>query len=88
MSATRRQFLKAGAIAAVAGGSALALRVPLFREKPGAGGSRFAPNQWLRVDADGSVTLIIGKSEMGQGVRTALAMLVAEELEADWKTIA
>ena len=47
----------------------------------------FKPNAWIRIDADGSVTLTIGKSEMGQGVRTSLAMLLAEELEADWSRI-
>ncbi|MGI9086578.1 MAG: molybdopterin cofactor-binding domain-containing protein [Chthoniobacterales bacterium] len=49
--------------------------------------ARFAPNSWVRIDADGSVFLTIGRSEMGQGVRTSLAMLMAEELEADWSRI-
>ena len=39
------------------------------------------------MDGDGSVTLTIGKSEMGQGVRTSLAMILADELEADWSRI-
>lgn len=42
---------------------------------------RFAPNPWVRIAADGTVTLIVDRSEMGQGVVTSLAMLVAEELE-------
>jgi len=42
---------------------------------------RFAPNPWVRVARDGTVTVIIDRSEMGQGVVTSLAMLVAEELE-------
>jgi isoquinoline 1-oxidoreductase beta subunit len=53
------------------------------KEAPG----HFKPNGWVRVDADGSVTLTIGKSEMGQGVRTSLAMILADELEADWSRI-
>lgn len=49
--------------------------------------ARFKPNGWVRIDGDGTVTLTIGKSEMGQGVRTALAMILADELEADWSRI-
>ena len=48
---------------------------------------QFHPNGWLRIGTDGSVTLTIGKSEMGQGVRTSLAMILADELEADWAHI-
>jgi isoquinoline 1-oxidoreductase beta subunit len=52
-----------------------------------ASGQAFSPNGWIKIDIDGAVTLTIGKSEMGQGVRTSLAMLLAEELEADWERI-
>jgi len=45
------------------------------------GQGRFAPNPWVRIARDGMVTVIIDRSEMGQGVVTSLAMLVAEELE-------
>jgi isoquinoline 1-oxidoreductase beta subunit len=48
---------------------------------------QFNPNGWLRIGTDGGVTLTIGKSEMGQGVRTSLAMILADELEADWAHI-
>jgi len=47
----------------------------------------FAPNAWLRVARDGTVTLTLDKSELGQGTHTALAMIVADELEADWSKI-
>ena len=47
----------------------------------------FAPNAWLRVDTDGAVTVTVDKSEMGEGNHTALAMIVAEELEADWTKV-
>jgi isoquinoline 1-oxidoreductase beta subunit len=43
----------------------------------------FAPDPWIRIHADGTVSVVIDHSEMGQGVMTALAMLVAEELEVD-----
>src|SRR5712691_6990184 len=47
----------------------------------------FAPNAWLRIGADGIVTLTIDRSEMGQGSQTGLALILAEELEANWSTI-
>jgi CO/xanthine dehydrogenase Mo-binding subunit len=47
----------------------------------------FAPNQWLRVDQSGRVTIRAHKSEMGQGVRTALPAIVAAELGADWSHV-
>ena len=87
MSASRRDFLKAGAL----GSAALVLRIPLFEGGPDAvhadAASGFEPNKWLRIGPDGSVTLITARSEMGQGARTALAMILAEELEADWTKV-
>jgi isoquinoline 1-oxidoreductase beta subunit len=47
----------------------------------------FAPNAFVRIGTDESVTIIVNKSEMGQGVYTSLPMLLAEELEADWSKI-
>jgi isoquinoline 1-oxidoreductase beta subunit len=47
----------------------------------------FAPNAWLQVDTDGTVTVTIDKSEMGEGNHTALAMIAAEELDADWSKV-
>jgi len=44
-------------------------------------------NAWLRIASDDSITILIDKSEMGQGVVTSLSMLLAEELECDWKKI-
>ena len=49
--------------------------------------SIFAPNAFIRIARDGTITCIIPKSEMGQGVYTALPMLIAEELECDWNTV-
>ena len=48
----------------------------------------FAPNPFLRIDTDGSITVIVGKAEMGQGVATSLPMLVAEELEVPFERVA
>jgi isoquinoline 1-oxidoreductase subunit beta len=77
MTTSRRDFLKLTAI----GGTALALGFPVIADEP------FAPNVWVRIDPDGTVSLTVGKVEMGQGVRTALPMILAEELDADWETV-
>src|SRR5437879_13581381 len=47
----------------------------------------FAPNAWVRIGADDVVTLTVDKSEMGQGSKTGLAMILAAELAADWTTV-
>src|SRR5262249_52927263 len=49
--------------------------------------AQFAPNVWLRITADNIVTITVARSEVGQGVLTSLAMLVAEELDADWRLV-
>jgi isoquinoline 1-oxidoreductase subunit beta len=48
----------------------------------------FQPNAWIRIDAAGRVTIRVDRSEMGQGVMTALAMLVAEELDIELSSVA
>ncbi|MDI6764551.1 MAG: xanthine dehydrogenase family protein molybdopterin-binding subunit [Thermodesulfobacteriota bacterium] len=47
----------------------------------------FNPNVWLHITSDNKITIYIGNSEMGQGVLTAQSMIIADELEADWKQI-
>src|SRR6059036_3076558 len=78
---TRREFVETGA------GLVIAFHLPprvAPSSTPTAAGAGFAPNAWLRVGTDGIVTLTVDKSEMGQGPHTALAMILADELEADW----
>ena len=85
-SVSRRDFVKAG----LAAGAGLTLAVSLqgCREAPpSAGDAAFAPDAWIRIGTDDTITVIVDRSEMGQGVSTALPMLVAEELDADWATI-
>jgi len=47
----------------------------------------FSPSVYLKIDDKGIVTIIVHRSEMGQGVRTSLPMLIAEELEVEWQNI-
>lgn len=83
----RRDFLKLGALAG--GGLLLGVRVPAWAEQGAATGvsAAFQPNVFLRIDSDGAVTIWLARSEMGQGVRTALPMIVADELDADWSRV-
>src|SRR4030042_5190268 len=47
----------------------------------------FKPNVWFEITPDNKITITLGISEMGHGSRTALPMIIADELEADWKQI-
>src|SRR5215470_5103428 len=82
LSFSRRSFLRTGATAA--GGLLVGFRLPLRAETAAAPAKL---NAWVHVGADDFVTLFIHKAEMGQGTVTSLAMLLAEELECDWKKI-
>jgi isoquinoline 1-oxidoreductase beta subunit len=83
----RRQFLEQS----TAAGAVLTLGFSLSgcgdEAPPDAGGASFAPDAWIRIQRDGTVLVVVDRSEMGQGVSTALPMLVAEELDADWSTL-
>ncbi|HET6459450.1 MAG TPA: xanthine dehydrogenase family protein molybdopterin-binding subunit [Syntrophales bacterium] len=91
----RRQFLKGRCLClklgmALGGGLILGFHF----SPPGLSGDAkagpeepFAPNAFIRIGTDNSVTVIVNKSEMGQGVYTSLPMLIAEELECDWNSI-
>ncbi len=85
---SRRRFLQSSALA----GGGLVLGVYLPQLAKGArldkkDGSTFKPNAFIRIAADDSVSVIANHSEMGQGIYTGLAMIVAEELDADWSTV-
>ena len=95
IGAMRRRHFVLGTAAAAAAGSALvvgwALRPPrqrLHTRQPLATGpGEHAFHGWLVVTADDRVRVVCPKSEMGQGVHTGLAMLMADELDADWARV-
>ena len=79
----RRFFLKAGL--ATTGGLFVTIALPGIGNT--ANDSEQALTAWVRIGPDNSITIAIPSAEMGQGVTTSLAMLVAEELEADWANV-
>jgi isoquinoline 1-oxidoreductase subunit beta len=78
---TRRTFLEASL--GVGGALLVGFHVPL-KDASAAGGEKavFAPNAFIRIDGKGKITLIMPQVEMGQGIYTAVAMILAEELDA------
>jgi isoquinoline 1-oxidoreductase beta subunit len=88
LSVDRRTFLKTGA----AGGAALLIGFHLPARASDPAEEQEKPpinplNAWVRITPDNHVTLILAKSEMGQGIMTALPMILAEELCLDWKQV-
>jgi len=82
---TRRGFLQAGL--AVGGALVVGFQLPSAHGAQ-AGKSLFAPNAFIRIDTHGKVTLIMPQVEMGQGIYTAVAMILAEELDAAFEQVA
>ncbi|MEN8180047.1 MAG: xanthine dehydrogenase family protein molybdopterin-binding subunit [Pseudomonadota bacterium] len=83
---TRRDFIK---ISAAAGGGLL-VGFPftgLSKDAMNTGGDSFKPNAWITIGSDDQVTLQVASSEMGQGILTGIAMILAEELDADWSKV-
>src|SRR5215470_2485999 len=87
----RRTFLVGGAAALgalVVGWSALPPRQRLMPSQPlHVLPEQSALNGWVKIAADNRVTVMVCRAEMGQGVHTGLAMLIAEELDADWSRV-
>jgi len=84
----RRSFLKISALAG--GGVMLGLETGSQLFAQGRGGAPQAPpnpHNYIRVAADGTVTIVAKNPELGQGVKTMLPMLIAEELDVDWKRV-
>ena len=88
-SMTRRSFLK-GSLAATGltiAVSATPLGYRLLNASQKESIASLNPNAWFAVTPDNKITITLGASEMGQGTHTALAMVIADELEADWKQV-
>ncbi len=82
---SRRSFIKAGAV--VTGGLVLGFFMPganKFARAADAPKPTYAPNAFLRIAPDNTVTVMVNRLEFGQGVHTSLPMLIAEDLDADW----
>ncbi len=84
----RRTFLKISAT----GGGGLIIEFLLpsnrrLRASESLADNRFEPNAWLRIHRNNNVSIRVASSEMGQGVMTAIPMLIAEELDADWSRV-
>jgi isoquinoline 1-oxidoreductase beta subunit len=87
---SRRVLLSGG----LAGGFLLAFHLPLHAlaanepvQPPDVTEGKFAPNAFIRIDSAGKTTLVMPQVEMGQGVYTAIAMILAEELDADFSSV-
>jgi len=83
---SRRSLLGGG----LAGGFLLAFHLPTYgASEPAQGGTKgkFAPNAFIRIDPAGRTTLVMPQVEMGQGVYTSVAMILAEELDADYQQV-
>ncbi len=83
----RRRFLQVSITAA--GGMMLSLHLPpvVANTNAGSAAGSVEVGAWLVIDPDNTVTIRVAQSEMGQGVLTSLAMIIAEELEVDWRQV-
>jgi isoquinoline 1-oxidoreductase beta subunit len=91
-SLNRREFL--GTSLTFAGGLLVSFYLPgkmgrmlAQAAEPGAASKVYPPNAFIHIAPDNQITIVISKLEMGQGVNTSMAQLIAEELEADWAKI-
>ena len=96
---TRRDFIKL--VGAAGGGLVLAVYLdacasdapipatvtPLSPHLHAGSAIRMVPSFYMKMDRDGILTIYAFRSEMGQGIRTAIAMLIAEELDVDWNSV-
>ncbi|RMD81537.1 MAG: twin-arginine translocation signal domain-containing protein, partial [Candidatus Dadabacteria bacterium] len=87
---SRRQFLVRSAATGSGVVLGIAMGPTLFAEKGAAaavGGRSFTPSIWFTIEQSGRTIMHVGEAEMGQHVGTALAQIIAEELEVDWRDV-
>ncbi len=86
---SRRSFLKLTGLAG--GGLVLAFwmgdEATAVAAEAAGGAKSFAPNAFLQIAADGTITILSKGPEIGQGIKTAFPMIIAEELDADWSKV-
>ena len=85
-SFSRRTFLGGSAVLSFAVGTAGITQVA-WAAADGAANEELEPNIWVRIAADDSITIVFPSTEMGQGSFTALPVILAEELDADWDKV-
>src|SRR5258708_8444934 len=85
MNTSRGEFLKNSAIAG--GGLIIGFALPGATRVAQAAGKEARISAYLRIAPNNDITVVCGLSEMGQGVHTAIPMLVAEELDVDWSRV-
>ncbi len=82
-SISRREFLRWTGLA----GGGLILAAGCRGTAPHRPGDPFVPGVFLEISPEGGVTVVVSRTEMGQGSRTGLAMIAAEELDVDWASV-
>ena len=84
---SRRSFIKVSA--AVGGGLLVDMSIPAFAQAPLSSAPEAAAtlNAYVRIAPDGTTTIVAKNPEIGQGVKTTLPMIVAEEMDVDWKDV-
>jgi CO/xanthine dehydrogenase Mo-binding subunit len=80
----RRDFLKLGAVAGT--GLFIGFRLP-EKGEVATSSAPLLPNAFIEIQPSGDIIITVARSDMGQGVRTALPMIIAEELDADWSRV-
>jgi isoquinoline 1-oxidoreductase beta subunit len=83
----RRDFIKV--VSTAGSGFALGFYIPYTNKLNGktVASTIFEPNAWIKIKSDNMVQIMVGKSEMGQGVLTSLPMIIAEEMDLDWSKV-
>jgi isoquinoline 1-oxidoreductase beta subunit len=84
---SRRGFLHGALVGGVFVLSARFIPEPLWAAEGEAAAPPFEPSLWMSIASDGTVTIVAHRSEMGCGSRTALPLVVADELDADWSKV-